>query len=194
MRHITFLMLFSITLTGSAMAQQIKFGLYATDNIDLSKGSIEELDFNAKQALILAGSTVNISLTDNAAAVLVLTGRADLDVTVTVTSPATLDLDAGNKIPLALRYAYSNKGASDESTAKTQAVEVPAGFTSITFPILRRASGPPGAPPAPNHSGASYPTATSYLFFYGILGAVPAGAAAGEYSGSINVYVEYSKY
>jgi hypothetical protein len=175
------------------LAQSISFGLYATEGIILSTGSVDELNFNSKQTVIIAGSTVTISLTDNSAAVLTITGRADLDVTISIDASATLDLDNDNKIPVSIGFAYSNLGAISESEAKTQAIEVPAGFTSATFPMLRRAGGPPGSPPVPS-AGQSMPTAITHIFIYGTLGPVPDKASVGDYLGEINIHVEYSTY
>ncbi len=184
---------FSMLLSYQGMGQRISFGLYASEGIVLAHGNVEELNFNNKQTLILAGNTVTISLTDNTAAVLTITGRADLDVTVTLDAPATLDLDTW-QIPFACSFAYSNLGAANETIAKTQAVQVAPGFTSGTFQMLRRAAGPPGPPPTPDHAGQTLPTAVAYLFVYGTLGPVPQGAAAGQYGEQINVHVEYATY
>jgi hypothetical protein len=183
--------IFSLLLAAPVLAQRISFGLYATEGIVLSTGSVDELDFNSKQPLIVAGSTVTISLIDNSAAVLTITGRADLDVTISIDAPATLNLDDDNSIPLSIGFAYSNLGLITESEAKTQAVEIPAGFNSATLPMFRRAGGPPGPPPTPS-GGQTLPTITTYIFIYGTLGPVPAGSSAGDYTGEINVHVEYS--
>ena len=103
-------------------------------------------------------------------------------------------LDVNNKIPLALSYAYSNTNSINENSAKTASTPIPNGFSSITFPMLKRASGLPAPPPIPNHTGYTAPTTTAYLFIYGTLGPVPANAAAGNYLGDINITVEYAKY
>jgi hypothetical protein len=97
-------------------------------------------------------------------------------------------------IPLNIGFAYSNMGAESESLAKTQALQIPQGFTSATFPVLRRSTGPPGPPPTPEHNGYTAPTADAYLFIYGTLGPVPEDAAVGLYFGEINIHIEYSTY
>ncbi len=179
---------------GKGAAQRIQFNLYSGSGIDLNTGTVDELNFNDKQTVITSGDMVQILLLDPATAILTITGRSDLDVSVTIDAPPTLDLDAGNKIPLQLRYAYSNLGAVDENQAKTQAVEIPQGFSRITFPLRRRVAGPPGPPPTPEHAGYSGPQATAYLFIYGNLGIIPSNAAAGLYTGDISVSVTYEEY
>ena len=193
-RHSILLFTFILLMTGYVAAQRISFGLYATDNIVLTPLNTGALNFNDKQSVILSGSTVTINLTDNAVAILTIEGQADMDVTVTIDAPTNLDLNVTNTIPLAIRFAYSNTGATTDITARASAIEVPAGFTSITFPIKRRASGLPLPPPTPSQTGYTGPTGTTYLFIYGTLGQVPVNVAAGNYTGNINIHVEYSKY
>jgi hypothetical protein len=197
--HIVFYVLTILLLSGTGMAQQIKFGLYAGTGITLTKGSVDELNFNSKQTVITGGNIVSISdQNDQFAAVLAIEGRADLDVTVEINAPATLDIIIGAStytIPVTLGFAYSNlNSGTDVTIAKTVAVQVPSGFNYATFPIWRRNTGPPGPPPTPDHSGYSHPVATAYLFIYGTLGPVPFGAPSGEYTGEIDVRVEYSTY
>ena len=184
----------SSLMTGVVCGQRINFGLYSTDGIVLTPGSVDNLNFNDQQALILPGNTVTIMLTDNTSSVIAIQGRADLDVTVTIDAPASIILDMDNSIPLSVGFAYSNLGAIDESMAKTQAIQIPQGFTSATFPLLRRTAGPPGPPPTPAHNGYTAPTAIAYLFIYGTLGPVPSDASVGLYYGEINIHVEYSTY
>lgn len=192
MRHIILFLTFSLLLAGNVTAQRISFGTYATDDIVLTPLNLGELNFNDGKNVILPGQTVTINLTDNATAALAIVARADLDITVTIDALATLDLGS-NKIPLKLGFAYSNTGKLNEANAKASSVQVPAGFTCITFPVLRRASGLPAPPPTPNHVGYTAAKATAYLFIYGTLGPVPTNAAAGLYTGTINVRVEYAK-
>jgi hypothetical protein len=97
-------------------------------------------------------------------------------------------------IPLTVSFAYSNMGAESESLAKTQSLQVPQGFSSATFPVLRRSTGPPGPPPTPEYNGYVAPTADAYLFIYGTLGPVPEDASVGLYFGEINIHIEYSTY
>jgi len=192
-RHIILLLTCSLLLAVTVAAQRISFGLYAAEGITLTPLNSAELNFNENHPVILAGETVTVNLSD--AAVLTVEGQKDLDITVTIDAPMTLDLDTCH-IPLAVKFAYSNTGALDVATAKSRAIQIPAGlgFTSATFPISRRLSGLPAPPPTPNYAGYSVPKGTVYLFVYGTLGKVPSGAAAGLYTGPINIRVEYAKY
>lgn len=183
----------SLLLTGNALGQRISFGLYTTENIILTPLGSGDLNFNTKQNLLLPNQTVTINLVDDATAILTITGRLDQEITVTIDAPSTLDLDGSNTIPLAVKFAYSNTGAATETQAKLSSVEVATGFTSATFPILRRAAGLPAPPPTPGHSGYVAPTGTAYIFIYGTLGAIPVNSATGMYSGDINVHVSYAK-
>jgi hypothetical protein len=184
-----------MVMAGTLCAQHISFGTWAGDDLKLTKGTPQDLNFNDKTPIIVTGSnqSVTISLTDMEAAVLTIEGTEYLDVTVYVDAPPTLELDATNSIPVSIRFAYSNLNPADVATAKTQAVEVPAGFNSATFPILRRTSGPPAPPPTPPHEGYTPPKKTAYLFIYGTLG--PVGSVnAGVYIGTINVRVQYTTF
>lgn len=193
-RYLLGFLILALMQAVQAYAQRISFGTYATDDIVLTALGTGELNFNNKQPMIKSGDVITINLTDNSTAVLSVTGNRHLDVTLTVEAPTVLELDASNTIPLVLRFAYSNQGLA-ESSAKAAAVEVPLGFNSATFPLQRRAPGtPPPPPPTPGHGGYTAPTATAYVFIYGTLGTVPGNAAAGLYSGQINIRVEYSTY
>ncbi len=191
-----YLLLFIFFTVGSvnAMAQRVSFGTYATEGIILTPLNEGELNFNLNRNVIVVGQTATIAFNSDAVAALSIVARADLDITVTFDAPLTLDLDADNKVPLNLNYAYSNMGNTNLNSAKTAAIHIPAGFTSITFPMLKRASGLPPPPPIPGHIGYSPPTATAHVFIYGSFGPVPSDAAAGIYRGDINVRVEYTKY
>lgn len=193
-RHIILLLTFSLLLAVTVAAQRISFGLYATNDIVLTQLNLGELNFNDKQTVILAGQTITVNLADNAVGILTVKGRTDMEINVTIDAPAFLELDVSNQIPLAVKFAYSNNGASNETDAKSRSIEIPAGFTSATFPISRRLSGLPAPPPTPNYAGYTAPKGTVYLFVYGTLGPVPSNAAAGLYTGNINIHVEYAKY
>lgn len=194
--HIALLLTLSLLTEFGVMAQRVSFGLNATSGIVLQTGSVDELDFNAKQTVIMAGQTVSISFTDAQTAILSISACVDYDVTVTIDAPQNLDLiNTIHKAPLKVGFAYSNLGAVNEEIAKTQAVLVPEGFNSATFPVLRRAAAqPPGPPPTPDHVDYTQLRATAYIFIYGTLGPVPTNAASGIYSGDIQVTVTYSTY
>lgn len=196
-RNISFrlaVILFLLSSTLTSTAQRISFGTWAGGDITITAGVPGDLDFNDKAPVINPGvnQSVTISLHDAEAAVMAIEGTEYYDITVTVDAPLTLDLDPDNKIPVAIRFAYSNLNAGNVTAAKNQAQEVPAGFNTATFPILRRTNGPPGPPPTPPNSGYTPPRKTAYLFVYGTLGPVPQ-VNAGLYIGTINVTVEYTK-
>ena len=188
------ILLYIIGNCGVVYAQHVSFGTWAGGDIVITTGTPGNLNFNDKTQVIIPGvnQSVTINLYEAQTAVLTIEGTEYLDVTVYIDGPNTLDLDASNKIPIAVRFAYSNLNPADVLTAKTQAIEVPAGFNSATFPIFRRINGPPGPPPTPPSSGYVPPRKKAYLFIYGILGPVP-NVDAGIYEGIINVTVEYSK-
>jgi len=186
----------SLLLTGNVVGQRVSFGLYATEGLLITPLGSRDLNFNSKQHILLPDQKVTINLNDDATAILTITGRLDQEITVTIDAPSTLDLDESNTILLAVKFAYSNLGAVTEDLAKKGAVEVATGFTSATFPILRRSltlSPTVSTPPTPGHAGYIAPTGTAYLFLYGTLGTIPSDAAAGIYRGTINVHVSYAK-
>jgi hypothetical protein len=177
-----------------AVAQSINFGAYTTSQgIFLSVSG--DLDFNAKQSVIVSNSnaTVTIALSDNQTQYVAITADATRDITITVTAPTYLITGGGgpgNQIPFTCQFAYSNLGSATVSAAKTVAVQIPGGFTSITLPMVRRTSGAPLPPPTPAHGGYTPPSATAYVFLYGSLGPV-GNVSAGIYSETVNVSVQY---
>jgi len=175
-----------------ALGQRINFRTFTTDNITLTTLVDNFLDFNERQPVIIPGQTVTIGLADAPATILRLEARADLDVTITITADPFLTLNPTNLIPLTISFAYSNIGAMTHAAAQSQAVVVPGGFTQVRFPVTRRATGPPGPPPTPDHPGHTQPMATAYLFIFGTIGPVPTNAAAGMYIGNINIFAEYA--
>lgn len=191
------LILLSAFVVHFGAAQKINFGAYTTSQgISLVKSG--DLNFNAKQPVIASKSntSVNIALNDNETQYIAIIGDATRDITVTVTASSFLTIGAGgtgNQIPFVCNFAYSNLGSADATTAKLSAVEIPAGFTAITLPMLRRTAGVPAPPPTPAHGGYTAPSATAYLFLYGKLGPV-GDVNAGYYIGTINVSVNYTTY
>ncbi len=187
------LLLLVAFIAGPVEAQKINFGAYTTSQ-GLSLIVSGGLNFNSKQPAILINSnaTVTISLLDNECAYVQIIGDATKDITIVV--PTTSSITYGSdQIPFTCQFAYSNFGTTDVNTAKLSAVQMPAGITSITLPMLSRTLGAPAPPPTPAHGGYTAPQATAYLFLYGMLGPV-GNVAAGTYSGMINVYVNYTTY
>ena len=186
-----------IFLTGSlGLAQKINFGAYTTSQGIALTASSGYLNFNSKQPFLVSNSniTVTIALVDNEAQYIKIVADATRDITITIGSPPYLIIGVGgvgNQIPFTCNFAYSNLGIADEPTARLNAVQVPSGFSAITLPMMKRASGTPLPPPTPAHGGYTAPSATAYLFLYGSLG--PLGNVnAGDYSGLISVSVNYS--
>jgi spore coat protein U-like protein len=191
------LILLSAFVVRFGVAQKINFGAYTTSQ-GISLVASGNLNFNDKQPFIgsNSNSTVAIVLNDNESRYIKIVGDATRDITIIVTSPLYLITGAGgtgNQIPFVCNFAYSNLGSSDAATAKLSAVEIPAGFTAITLPMLKRTAGVPAPPPTPAHGGYTAPSATAYLFLYGKLGPV-GNVNAGSYTGTINVSVNYTTY
>src|SRR5690606_6810038 len=163
-------------------AQRISFSTW-TGSEDISlrspQGVMPGLDFNQKKPAIVAGSeAITISITDYQAVIYEIEAPEDFDLIVEVDAPPVLTLEGNTEetIPFQLRIAYNNMSPVDEQTGKLHAVELPLGFTSVTFPVNRRTSGAPGPPPTPEHEGYTRPRARAYIYLYGTLG--PIGAVA----------------
>jgi hypothetical protein len=153
------------------------------------------LNFNAKQPMIVSRSNdqVTIALTDGECQSIEIIGDATRDITITITADLNIITGGGGpgySIPFACRFAYSNLGLSDPTSAKTYAIQVPIGFTSITLPMLRRTTGAPAPPPTPAHGGYTAPSVKAYLYLYGTLGPV-GSVAAGYYTGTVYVTISY---
>jgi hypothetical protein len=175
-------------------AQKIKFGTY-TGSVGITltpNGNLTFLDMG-RIVLSNSNSTCTIAFSDNIPYI-TINGDATRDITITITAPMYLTIGAGGagkEIPFTCNFAYSNLGIADAATAKLSAVQVPAGFTAITLPMLKRTAGVPTPPPTPAHGGYTAPTATAYLFLYGKLGPV-GNVNAGNYNGVINIDVNYT--
>ncbi len=179
---------------GIGMAQRINFGTFASEGIIIQNLNPQGLDFNLAAGVLVAGSnqTIQVGLMDDEVVILEIQAQADLDITVHIDIPSFLQLDASNMIPVSLNWAYSNMGAADPLTARSQAIALQTGFQSFTFPVIRRTTGAPGPPPTPSYQGYSAPLATAYLFIYGGLGPI-GNIQAGQYEGVINVTVSYTQ-
>ncbi len=182
----------AVLTTCPVVAQRINFGVYTTSQ-GLFATASGNLNFNAKQPIIASGSnaSVTIALTDGECQSIEIVGDATRDITITFTTPfPNLTAGGSDSIPFACRFAYSNLGLSDATSAKPYAIQVPVGFTSITFPMLRRTTGAPAPPPTPAHGGYTAPSIKAYLYLYGTLGPV-GNIAAGYYTGTVSVTVSY---
>jgi hypothetical protein len=173
-------------------AQQINIALYTSEEIVVTCTGKSDLNFNEKNYLIEAGKVVDVSLSDYAAAVITIDGQADREIALNLEAPLQLTLDASNSIPFMPRMAYSNLGASAESQARATATELTSGSNSFTIPILRNNSAPAAMYAASDPARYAPPTGRVFLFLYGTLGPVPQNAAAGLYTGEINIHVSYA--
>lgn len=181
------------------LAQKINFSTW-TGSDDITITSVNagpSLNFNQKQANITVNSpAVTVNLADNQAVGFRIEAPEGFDLTVEVDAPAFLSLNgAGTEpeeiIPFKIGIAYNNMLAGDETTAKNSAVQLPAGFLNITFPVNRRNGGAPGPPPTPVSGDYVRPKATAWFFIYGELG--PIGQVnAGLYTGDITINVYFT--
>lgn len=187
-----FSILICLAMLIPAAAQRINFGTFASEGIIIQNLNPAGLDFNLAAGVLVAGSnqTVQVNLLDDETVVLEIQAQADLDITVQMEIPSFLQLDASNVIPVSLNWAYSNLGATDPITARAQAISIPSGFQTFTFPVIRKTTGTPGPPPTPSYHGYTAPVSTAYLFIYGTLGPV-GNIQAGQYGGLINITVSY---
>lgn len=181
------------------LAQRINFSTWTgSDEITItSVNAGPSLNFNQKQPGITASSpVVNINLSDNQAVGFRIEAPEGFDLTVEVDAPTFLSLDGTGTepeeiIPFKIGIAYNNMLAGDETTAKNSAVQLPAGFLNITFPVNRRNGGAPGPPPTPISGDYVRPKATAWFFIYGELG--PIGPVnTGQYTGDITINVYFT--
>lgn len=175
----------------SAQGQRITFGTWAGSDIAIQPVSQNTLSFGN---LIRGGQAKEIDL--NGATAFIITAPEGYDLTVTIDAVPVLTGPNGKTIPYTLAYAYSNRGYTLETDARLNADVVTSGFTSVTFPVKRNAMGLPPPPPAPLDGDSQVSvqriTATAYLFVYGTAGPAGTDAEAGEYTGTINITVEYT--
>lgn len=184
---------------GSVEAQSINFTTWTgSDEITItSVQAMPKLDFNLKQNIISKSSVpVLINLLDMQAVSFRIEAPQGFDLTVEVDAPQVLRLDGTGSdpdetVPFQIGIAYSNQLSVDEASAKGSAVQLPAGFYNVTFPVDRRSAGAPAPPPTPTSGDYVRPKATAWFFIYGTLG--PVGPAmAGAYSENITVNVYFT--
>ena len=183
----------------TGFAQRISFNTWTgSDDITIlsPQGAMPTLDFNQKQRALVPGiGAVTIGLVDNQAVIYEIEAPEGFDLTVDISAPSAFVLaeNPTESIPFLLKVAYNNMAPTDELSGKLSAVELPAGFYSITFPVSRRTSGAPIAPPSPEDGAFTRPKAKAYLYLYGTLG--PVGMVpAGIYEGEININVSFTSY
>lgn len=192
LRHVLLLFLICCLVNAMTGAQQIHIAHHTSEDIVVTANGHGALNFNQKNYLIEAGKMVDILLSDNAAAVITIEGQSDREIALTLDAPLRLTLDAVNSVPFNAKMAYSNSGAPSESHGRATATELIYGANTITIPFLRDNPAPAGMKAASYPAGYSPATGRVFLYLYGTLGPVPQNAAAGLYTGEINIHVSYA--
>ncbi|SMD45339.1 hypothetical protein SAMN00777080_3988 [Aquiflexum balticum DSM 16537] len=189
-------LLIGFAVVFQAHAQRISFSTWTgSDDINIlsPQGAFPVLDFSQKKRVLLPNSeAVGIELTDNQAVIFEIEAPEGFDLTVEVDAPIQFVLsdNPSESIPFQLRMAYNNQSPGDEVSGKLNAIELPLGFNSISFPVNRNSSGLPAAPPSPEFGGITRPKTRAYLYFYGNIGPI-GNVAAGRYEGEININVSF---
>jgi hypothetical protein len=189
---IAILMLMFTHVPYITQAQSIQFGLFTQQGIQANPVGSGVLNFNYSGTPILSNSNqvISIDLLDEHVAVFEIEASGEQDLTLELVASKEL-VSGESTIPLNIRFAYSNLGASEVLTARNQAQEIGEGFTTVTIPVLRRQDGPPGPPPTPEYEGYKAPVQPVYLFVYGTLGPV-GNVTPGFYEGQIHIYLSYA--
>lgn len=187
-------------------AQNISFRALAPDAITVTNmGNNHNLEFDK---LLLDSDIIRtIAITDSDRLVaLAIDAPANYDLTVHVNlingNMLILDGDKSNQsIPFTLEFAYANLGYQNTtpySAALVDAVAVAPGFSSVSFPVSRRASGLPPPPPMPEYKGFDLANTKkrAFLFFFGSVGPANAGnnVVAGTYSTFVDVIIDFTSY
>ena len=153
---------------------------------------------NGKVNFLVAGSNpVVVGVGDPQAVVYRIEAPSGFDITVELTAPSVLtlvDSSPAKTIPLTIKMAYSNDAASPGTFPNPlEAIPVPPGFNSVTFPISKRSSAGPPLPPSlafgDGAGGVIRDKSSAFVFIYGDLGQVPAGSPAGNYTASVELRV-----
>lgn len=189
----------------ASLAQNISFRALAPDAITVTKQGSIDLEFDK---LLLDSDivrTITINDTDRLV-ILAIDAPAHYDLTV-YTELANNDklllygTESDQWIPFTLEFAYANPGypiTETYITALIDAVEVPTGFNSVTFPVSRHASGLPLPPPTPEYDGCDLAAnkQRAFLFFYGSVGSTNAGnnVVAGTYETIIEVTIDFTSH
>ena len=175
---------------------QIGFGLYTTDDIQLTKN--QDLDFGTIEQG--AQDLIMIALQDNEVVAIEIDAIAYMDITVTITPPTNNYIvfmgdennlaDPSKRLAVDIQMAYYNRGPNEVTITHAQQNAIPLSGEMISFQVMLRPGGPPGPPPTPPSGNYTPPRAKAYLFIYGSL--TPGDVLAGPYSGIIDVHVEYT--
>jgi hypothetical protein len=192
-----FLVVIACFISQVSMAQRISFSTW-TGSDDIVLNSVmasPELSFNLKQPIITSGTTVDINLVDNQAIAFRIEAPENFDLTVDIDAPMFLTFadDPLKTIPFQVKLAYNNMLPGNELAGKAGAIELPLGFTNVTFPVDRRTSGAPSPVPTPLTGAEVRNKSAAYIYIYGILG--PVGTVpAGNYMAEITINVSFTSY
>ncbi len=180
--------------------QHISFRpLTGNNSIMVNPGFPSDLVF--ERFYIDSEHTNTIDLDSQNAAWFKVEAPAHYDVTVYVdweTPPGVMQhlFDFEATIPFKLRFAYANQGETNIVEAKTNAVVIPEGYFSASFPVNRRLNGLPLPPPTPEFDGFNTPKETIWLFFFGEVGPISLGnkVATGSYIANLNINISFTSY
>ena len=181
---------------------RINFGRYQADSsIVVRKLGPQELNFNQRNGVILQESfgIIQIGIQDPELVVYEIEGPREMDILVRFEwSPLRRVLTSNNlsstpaTLPLNIRAAYSNRGATSLAQALGQVVELPSFTSNVVLPILRNSiHGPPGFPPSPLYHGNAQNRARMYFFIYGEIPPWQGRLSAGRYTGQVYISVGY---
>lgn len=195
-----FLCILFLFVNGLVEAQRINFSTYVQDETIFLNVVTNPLglNFNSAEQIIVTGqlNPVVVDINNNATVVIEIDAPIEYDITAELSwSPGLsyLGLDTGITVPFNFQFAYNNTGELTDMQRRATAVEVPAMFNTVTFPVRRRvAGGPPLPPPTPDHDGFVRQRSKAYLFLYGSLGPIPSNIRSGNYSGTINLNISYN--
>ena len=183
-------LLAAVPMGAIGQSARINFGAYGNLPIEIMAVGHDVLEFGQ---VITGDPDVVINQDDPRAVILEINAVEYMDINVTLTPPTGNQLeragDSDTGIGVHIYMAYYNREATDAESAAAQATVVTGEM--ITFPVRRRAGGPPGPPPTPGHSGYTPPMAKAYLVIYGTLNVGEGTLKAGSYFGDIQVEVSY---
>ncbi len=189
-----------ICLMHYALCQHISFTpLAGSNSITINPGFPNNLVFD--HLLIDSHVTRSIALESPDAAWLEIEAPAHYDITVNInwdTTPGKLKntFHPEASIPFKLNVAYANQGETNVVQAKNNAVTIPYGIYTASFPVNRRTNGLPPPPPTPEFEGYSVPTDTVWMFFFGEIGPTSEGnmVTPGSYEADLTVTIYFSTY
>lgn len=169
-------------LLNSTWAQKMRVKAASfSPQIQITPGPGTGLEFGS---LLKGAESPNyIYLADDNAAWLKITAPISSELEIIFDLPNILTLDQSS-IPANIRIAYSNTATVSAITAKSTAIEVPGGFTTIRIPVKAgNNGGPPPPPSSPLYS--NQPMADVYIFFFGSAGPATNDVVSGNYTGTV---------